>query len=294
MSRASVGGQALIEGVMMKGDRATTMVLRRQDGGLDEIILDEPDPAKGIWKYPVLRGIFALYSSMKVGVKALDISAQAFGEEESKFDIWLKKVFGDKAEAVSFGLTLLSSLALAFLLFSMLPTLIASFLRDRLTNRVLLSLAEGLIKMLLLVAYIYIISKQKDIHRVFQYHGAEHKAVFTYETGMDLTVDNARSFSRFHPRCGTSYIVFVFIISVLFFSFVGWTSVGTRIILKLLFLPVLAGISYEALKFTARETNLVVFLRKPGLWLQRLTTAEPDDGQLEVALRALELAINEG
>ncbi|NLY73650.1 MAG: DUF1385 domain-containing protein [Tissierellia bacterium] len=294
MSRASVGGQALIEGVMMKGDRATTMVLRRQDGGLDEIILDEPDPAKGIWKYPVLRGIFALYSSMKVGVKALDISAQAFGEEESKFDIWLKKVFGDKAEAVSFGLTLLSSLALAFLLFSMLPTLIASFLRDRLTNRVLLSLAEGLIKMLLLVAYIYIISKQKDIHRVFQYHGAEHKAVFTYEAGMDLTVDNARSFSRFHPRCGTSYIVFVFIISVLFFSFVGWTSVGTRIILKLLFLPVLAGISYEALKFTARETNLVVFLRKPGLWLQRLTTAEPDDGQLEVALRALELAINEG
>lgn len=294
MSRASVGGQALIEGVMMKGDRATTMVLRRQDGGLDEIILDEPDPAKGIWKYPVLRGIFALYSSMKVGVKALDISAQAFGEEESKFDIWLKKVFGDKAEAVSFGLTLLSSLALAFLLFSMLPTLIASFLRDRLTNRVLLSLAEGLIKMLLLVAYIFIISKQKDIHRVFQYHGAEHKAVFTYEAGMDLTVDNARSFSRFHPRCGTSYIVFVFIISVLFFSFVGWTSVGTRIILKLLFLPVLAGISYEALKFTARETNLVVFLRKPGLWLQRLTTAEPDDGQLEVALRALELAINEG
>lgn len=294
MSRASVGGQALIEGVMMKGDRATTMVLRRQDGGLDEIILDEPDPAKGIWKYPVLRGIFALYSSMKVGVRALDISAQAFGEEESKFDIWLKKVFGDKAEAVSFGLTLLSSLALAFLLFSMLPTLIASFLRDRLTNRVLLSLAEGLIKMLLLVAYIFIISKQKDIHRVFQYHGAEHKAVFTYEAGMDLTVDNARSFSRFHPRCGTSYIVFVFIISVLFFSFVGWTSVGTRIILKLLFLPVLAGISYEALKFTARETNLVVFLRKPGLWLQRLTTAEPDDGQLEVALRALELAINEG
>lgn len=294
MKRASVGGQALIEGVMMKGDRSTSLVLRRPDGSLEEMDLEEPAPAKGIWSYPVFRGVFSLYSAMKVGVKALDISAQAFGEEEvGKFEIWLKEKFGKKAETISFVLTLLMAIGLAFLLFAMLPTYVTGFLRGKIASPFLLSLVEGLIKMALLVAYIFIIGKQSDIHRVFQYHGAEHKAVFTYEAGLPLTVDNAKKFSRFHPRCGTSYIVFVFVISVLFFSFVSWTSLGTRILLKLLFLPILAGISFEALRFTARETRMVVFLRQPGLWLQRLTTAEPDDDQLEVALRALELAVHE-
>ncbi len=293
MNRASVGGQALIEGVMMKGDRATSMVLRKEDGGLEEIILEEASPGQGIWKLPILRGIFSLYSAMKIGVKALDISAQALGEEESSFDRWMKKTFGKKAETLSFFLTLLTSLALAFILFAALPTFLIGFLKTRLASPVLLSLLEGLMKMALLAVYIFLIGRQRDIHRVFQYHGAEHKAVFTYEAGLDLTVENARGFTRFHPRCGTSYIVFVFVISVVFFSFVGWTSVTSRIILKLLFLPLLAGISFEALKFTAKESRLVVFLRKPGLWLQRLTTAEPDDDQLEVALRALELAVNE-
>lgn len=293
MARASVGGQALIEGVMMKGDRATSMVLRKEDGQLEELILEEPSPARGLWKLPILRGIYALYSAMKVGVKALDISAQALGEEESGFDRWIKKTFGKRAEGIIFLLTLATSLALAFFLFAALPTFLIGLLKNNLKSQVLLSLMEGLVKMALLVLYIYLISRQKDIKRVFQYHGAEHKAVFTYEAGLPLSVENARSFSRLHPRCGTSYIVFVFIISVVFFSFVGWTSVTTRIILKLLFLPILAGISFEALRFTARESRLVVYLRKPGLWLQRLTTAEPDDSQLEVALRALELAVNE-
>ena len=294
MSRcASVGGQALIEGVMMKGDKATTLVLRKEDGLLEEIILEEAAPAKGIWRYPIIRGIYSLYSALKTGVKALDISAQAFGEDDSSFDIWMKKKFGDKAESIIFLITILTSLLLAFSLFAALPTFLISFLRGTVKSPILLSLLEGSVKILLLIIYIWTISRQKDIHRVFQYHGAEHKAVYTYEAGLPLTVENARKFSRFHPRCGTSFIVFVFLISVLLFSFISWTSVGMRIALKLLLLPLLAGISFEALKFTARESSIVEFLRKPGLWLQRLTTAEPDDDQLEVALKALELAVYE-
>lgn len=294
MSRcASVGGQALIEGVMMKGDRATSLVLRKEDGLLEEIIMEETAPAKGIWRYPIIRGIYSLYTAMKTGVKALDISAQAFGDEESSFDKWMKEKFGDRAESIIFIITLLTSLLLAFSLFAVLPTFLVSFFREKVSSPILLSFMEGTVKILLLILYIWTIGRQKDIRRVFQYHGAEHKAVFTYEAGLPLTVENARKFSRFHPRCGTSFIVFVFLISVLFFSFISWTSLGMRIALKLLFLPLLAGISFEALKFTARESSLVVFLRKPGLWLQRLTTAEPDDDQLEVALKALELSVYE-
>lgn len=294
MSRcSSVGGQALIEGVMMKGDKATSLVLRKEDGGLEEIILEEGLPARGYWRYPLLRGIYSLYHAMQTGVRALDLSARALGEEESSFDQWMKKRFGEKAESLIFIMTLISSLLISFVLFAVLPTFLIGFFRESVQTPVVLSLMEGLVKMGLLVVYIAVIRRQKDIYRVFQYHGAEHKAVFTYEAGLPLTVENARNFSRFHPRCGTSYIVFVFLISVLFFSFVSWTSVGMRILLKLLFLPLLAGISFEALKFTAKESRWVPLLRKPGLWLQRLTTAEPDDAQLEVALKALELSVYE-
>lgn len=295
MSRCkSVGGQALIEGVMMKGDRATMLVLRKSDGSLEEIELHEEQRPKGIWKLPLLRGIFALYSSMKVGTKAITLSAEAFGdEEESKFELWLKEKFGDKGEKIIFFFTLLLSFGLAIGLFSVLPTLVITPLKPFLKSPVLLSLLEGLVKMFLLVGYILLIRRQKDIKRVFQYHGAEHKAVFTYEAQLPLTVDNAKNFSRLHPRCGTSYIVFVFLISVLFFSFVSWTSPLMRIVLKIIFLPLVAGISYEVLKFTAKEGPVVKLLRKPGLLLQRLTTAEPDEAQLEVALKALELSVHE-
>ena len=296
MSRCqSVGGQALIEGVMMKGDRATVLVLRNQDGSLQEVIMEEDEKAYGLWKLPLLRGIFALYSSMKIGTKAISISAEAFGEEEkeSKFEIWLREKLGKTGEKLIFFLALLVSFGLAIGLFTVLPTLIITPLKPLLKSPVLLSLLEGLVKLMMLVVYILLIRRQKDIKRVFQYHGAEHKAVFTYEANLPLTVDNARNFSRLHPRCGTSYIVFVFLISVVFFSFVSWTSPLVRIGLKILFLPLVAGISYEVLKFTAKESALVRILRKPGLLLQRLTTAEPDEQQLEVALKALELSVYE-
>lgn len=289
---ANVGGQALIEGVMMRADNRIAIALRQPDGSLSSSLEIVEPTNKPLWKLPILRGMFALYQSMKIGIGALNKSAESFGvEEESKFDNWLKQRFGEKSEKISMVLTMLISFALAIGFFMVLPTFITGFFKPVITSPILLSLVEGLIKMTLFVLYIFLISRLKDIKRVFQYHGAEHKSVFTYESGQELTVENARRFSRLHPRCGTSYIFFVLALSILVFSFVSWTSIPVRVALKVLFLPLVAGLGYELLKFTAKENAVVRILRQPGLWLQRITTAEPDDAQLEVALQALRLAV---
>lgn len=288
----SVGGQALIEGVMMRAGNRVAITLRQPDGTLSSQ-LQQIEPAKSsLWKLPILRGIYALGQSMKIGIGALNASAEVFGvDEKTNFEIWLEKRFGNKAEKISMFLTIFVSFALAIGLFMVAPTLITGLFKGMVRNPILLSLIEGLIKMTMFVIYVYSISRLKDIRRVFQYHGAEHKSVFTYESGDELTVENAKHYSRLHPRCGTSYIFFVLALSILFFSFVSWTSIGWRVVLKLLFLPLVAGVGFELLKYTARENAVVRLLRQPGLWLQRITTAEPDDDQLEVALTALRLVI---
>lgn len=288
----SVGGQALIEGVMMRAGNRVAITLRQPDGTLSSQ-LQQIEPAKSsLWKLPILRGIYALGQSMKIGIGALNASAEVFGvDEKTNFEIWLEKRFGNKAEKISMFLTIFVSFALAIGLFMVAPTLITGLFKGLVQNPILLSLIEGLIKMTMFVIYVYSISRLKDIRRVFQYHGAEHKSVFTYESGDELTVENAKHYSRLHPRCGTSYIFFVLALSILFFSFVSWTSIGWRVVLKLLFLPLVAGVGFELLKYTARENAVVRLLRQPGLWLQRITTAEPDDDQLEVALTALRLVI---
>lgn len=288
----SVGGQALIEGVMMRAGNRVAITLRQPDGTLSSQ-LQQIEPAKSsLWKLPILRGIYALGQSMKIGIGALNASAEVFGvDEKTNFEIWLEKRFGNKAEKISMFLTIFVSFALAIGLFMVAPTLITGLFKGMVRNPILLSLIEGLIKMTMFVIYVYSISRLKDIRRVFQYHGAEHKSVFTYESGDELTVENAKRYSRLHPRCGTSYIFFVLALSILFFSFVSWTSIGWRVVLKLLFLPLVAGVGFELLKYTARENAVVRLLRQPGLWLQRITTAEPDDDQLEVALTALRLVI---
>lgn len=288
----SVGGQALIEGVMMRADNRIAITLRQPDGRLSSTLEMVESVQKKFWKLPILRGIYALYQSTKIGIGALNKSAETFGvEEPSKFEIWLEKTFGKKADSISMVLTMIVSFGLAIAFFMVLPTFITGFLKPYITHPVLLSLVEGLIKMTLFVIYVFSISRLKDIKRVFQYHGAEHKSVFTYESGQELTVENARRFSRLHPRCGTSYIFFILALSILVFSFVSWTSVIVRVLLKILFLPIVAGLGYELLKFTAKDNAVVRLLRQPGLWLQRITTAEPDDAQLEVALTALKLAV---
>lgn len=289
---SNVGGQALIEGVMMRADNRIAIALRQPSGDVTSSV-QIVQPATGrLWKLPILRGMSALYQSMKIGIGALNKSAESFGvEEESPFENWLKDKFGDRAEKISMALTMLMSLAMAIGFFMILPTVLTGFFKPYISHPVLLSLTEGLIKMGLFVIYIFAISRLKDIKRVFQYHGAEHKSVFTYEAGEELTVENARRFSRLHPRCGTSYVFFVLALSILVFSFVSWASVPLRVVLKVVFLPLVAGLGYELLKFTAKENPLVRVLRQPGLWLQRITTAEPDDAQLEVALAALRLAV---
>lgn len=288
----SVGGQALIEGVMMRAGNRVAITLRQPDGTLSSQLQQIEPAGSSLWKLPILRGIYALGQSMKIGIGALNASAEVFGvDEKTNFEIWLEKRFGNKAEKISMFLTIFVSFALAIGLFMVAPTLITGLFKGLVQNPILLSLIEGLIKMTMFVIYVYSISRLKDIRRVFQYHGAEHKSVFTYESGDELTVENAKRYSRLHPRCGTSYVFFVLALSILFFSFVSWTSIGWRVVLKLLFLPLVAGVGFELLKYTARENAVVRLLRQPGLWLQRITTAEPDDDQLEVALTALRLVI---
>lgn len=293
MATKNVGGQALIEGVLMRGEDKIAIVVRRKDGTLlkkDEKI----EPAKSrIFKLPLLRGIYALYQSMKIGINALNLSAQEFNQgEKDKFDLWLEKVFGDKSDKISIGISMIISLFMTILFFVFLPTLFASFLKKMTTNAFLLSFFEGMFKMGLFLIYLILIRRMKEIRRVFEYHGAEHKAVFNYESGLELSVENARKFSTLHPRCGTSFVFFVLAISILVSSFVSWADPVLRVVIKILLLPVVAALGYETLRFSSSSTNpLVKLLVKPGLMIQKITTKEPDDKQLEVAVEALKMVI---
>ncbi|WP_459129321.1 DUF1385 domain-containing protein [Guggenheimella bovis] len=292
MANKTVGGQALIEGVMMRSGSSVAMTFRKPDGTLLTESRTMEVKTKGIWSLPVFRGLYALYSSFKVGTDALNRSSEvAVGEvEESKFEQAVEKHFGKNG---IFILNLIISFALAFILFGFLPTFLTSFLKPLTKSRFVLSLIEGLIKVLIFLLYVFSISLIPDIKRVFEYHGAEHKAVFTYEKGLPLTVENARTMSRFHPRCGTSYIFFVLALSILFFSLFRFETVLERVLTKLLFFPLLAGVSFEVLKYSAKDTPVNRALRSMGLLFQHFTTKEPDDDELEVALTAMKRAIDD-
>lgn len=293
VAKISVGGQALIEGVLMRGPSGIALCIRKEDGELfceEQVVNASPT---GIWKLPILRGIFALGQSMKIGLGALNRSSEFFGAGEvSRWDAWLEKRFGEKlATKISMALTLMTSVLLAVVFFIALPTLLVGTLQRWIQVPIVLSLLEGLVKMGLFFAYVLSIRRIPEIHRVFQYHGAEHKAVYNFESGKPLSVENARGFSTLHPRCGTSYVFFVLTLSILFFSFVSWTSPLLRTALKIVFLPVVAGLGFELLRFTAKEKPWIRYLRAPGMMLQKITTAEPDDQQLEVAIEALKRVI---
>ncbi len=293
MTKVSVGGQALIEGVLMRGPSGIALCLRTEDG---EIYCEEQSilsPPAGLWRLPVFRGVYSLVQSLKIGLAALNRSGEFFGAAEaSSFDLWLERRFGAEAGAkISMALTMATSVALAVVFFMAMPTLLVGLLQRWIQVPIVLSLLEGVVKMALFFGYVLSIRRIPEIYRVFQYHGAEHKAVFNYESGLPLSVENARGYSTLHPRCGTSYVFFVLTLSILFFSFVSWTSPLLRTALKIVFLPVVAGLGFELLRFTAKETPLVRFLRAPGLMLQKITTAEPDDSQIEVALEALKRVV---
>lgn len=274
-----VGGQAVIEGVMMQnGDRIAVAVRRQTDGEILVRSIPARSRFKRLGRIPFLRGLFRLYDMMSLGLRALNLSTQlAFPEEEqpSRGGTFFTFVF---AIAVAIGA------------FIVLPLYLTNNIAGlRLGNSVLFNLVEGFIRLGFFFLYLIAISRLKDIRRVFQYHGAEHKAVYTYEADEPLTVDNAKPHTTLHPRCGTAFLMTVFVIAILVFSLAGNPTLWLKILSRLLLLPVVAGVSYEALRFTGRNYDRwwVRVLAQPGLWLQRLTTAEPDDGMIEVALTSL-------
>ena len=291
MSKLNVGGQALIEGVMMKSEKVKSIAIRKQD---DTILVTSEDlkPSKlnKFKKIPFLRGMFVLIESMVEGTKDINYAASFYAEDESEetgmFEKIMVKLFKDKADQAATALSMVMAFAIAIGFFIVLPAFLV-----RGSNReasLLASLKEGLIKISFFVAYIYIISLMEDIKRVFQYHGAEHKSIFAYERGLELTVENVKKMPRLHPRCGTNFIFVVLMVSTLIFSFFTFENVLIRSLLKLAFFPLVAGIAYEIIKITSKYQNIFTkTLILPGLLMQKITTREPDEKQIEVAIAAL-------
>ena len=302
--RTSIGGQALIEGILMRGPNKQAIVVRAPEGLVEKVeelrLVRDKYPILGL---PILRGAVTFVDSMVKGVKALMFSADYFPEDDlaqpGKFEQWLDKKLGsEKMEKAVVVLAVILSLLMTIGLFFLLPTFLAGFIDPFIQSAALHNLVESIIKLVIFGGYLLLCSKQKDIQRVFQYHGAEHKTIFCYEAGLPLTVENARIQPRHHPRCGTSFLFVVVVVSILVssvvFSFVNWRNMWVRMGLHLLLLIPVVGITYEFNRYVGRHDNPVTnFLAKPGLWLQNFTTNEPDDSMLEVAIRALELVIPE-
>ena len=302
--RTSIGGQALIEGILMRGPGKQAIVVRSPDGLVEKVeeltLVREKYPILGL---PLIRGAVTFVDSLLKGVKALMFSADYFPEDESaqpsKFDLWLEKKLGnEKAEKAVVVFAVILSVFMTVGLFMLLPTFIAGFVDPFINSAAVHNLVESVVKLVIFGGYMFLCSKQKDVQRVFAYHGAEHKTIFCYEKGLELTVENCRAQTRFHPRCGTSFLFVVVVVSILVssvvFSFVDWRNLWVRVGLHLLLLVPIVGITYEFNRFVGRHDNAVTrFLSKPGLWLQKLTTNEPDDSMLEVAIRALELVVPE-
>lgn len=293
MRKRDVGGQAVIEGVMMRGSKGIATAVRTPKGNI-EVDIKKRTPITKKYKIldiPFIRGIFVLIDSLVVGINTLNYSAELFEEDEgkSRFEEWLNKKLGDKgANNLIITLTMMMSFAISIALFIGIPTAVAALFKGLGISKVALNLIESIIRIMILIAYMYIISKMEDIYRVFQYHGAEHKTIFCYENELKLTVENVKKQSRFHPRCGTNFIFLTMFISIIVFSFTGWGSFLERLLMRIVMVPVVAGISYEIIKWLGKSNSrLAKAVAYPGLKLQLLTTKEPDDKQIEVAIKSL-------
>ncbi|MBQ3556762.1 MAG: DUF1385 domain-containing protein [Oscillospiraceae bacterium] len=305
--KTTCGGQALIEGIMMRGPKKQAAVVRRPDGEL-EIKEQELHPLRErcpIWGWPLVRGVVTFLDSMINGVKMLMWSAEFYpeegeqSEEPSKFEQWLEKKLGSaKFTSLLITIAVILGIGLSIVLFFLLPTLLGAAVKLFTDSMLVRNVAESVLKIIIFLAYLAICSRTKDIHRVFQYHGAEHKTIFCYEQGLPLTVDNVRTQPRHHPRCGTSFLFVVIIVSILIstvvFSIWPVHNALLRFAAHLVMLPLIVGISYEFNRWCGRSDNaLTRVLVAPGLWMQNFTTYEPDDGMIEVAIRALELVLPE-
>jgi uncharacterized protein YqhQ len=290
--KTSIGGQALIEGVMMRGPEQSAMAVRLPDGGIDVERFPTKNPTAWYRKAPFIRGSFNMVDSLLQGYRCLMKSAEKSGMEDEgepgKLELWLAKKTGKDLMSVVSGVALVLGGGLAILLFMMLPAFIVGLLGRFIAGSVAKSLVEGAVKILIFVLYLSLVSRLNEIKRVFMYHGAEHKTIACYEAGEELNVENVRAKQRFHPRCGTSFLLIVLVVSILLFSVVTWSNVFVRVALKLLMLPVVIGVAYEIIKLAGRVDNaLTRAISAPGIWLQRLTTVEPDDSQIEVAIASM-------
>ena len=313
--KTMIGGQALIEGIMMRGPEKDAIVVRGKEG-LSVEVNDRKLPRNGsVKKWPFLRGMFTFFDAQVTGVKALmrsaDLAPDEAVEEPSKLDKWLEKKLGnEKFQKAVIGFAVFLGLAMSIALFMLLPMVISSFFDRWIPNLIVLNLVEGVVRLCILLGYMILVSRTKDIQRVFAYHGAEHKTIRCYEAGLPLTVENVRQQTRLHPRCGTSFLLVVVVISTLVFSVASSGLLALvpaleamkgkflyrfiMIVFKLLLLPVVVGITYEINRWAGRSDNLFSrMISAPGMWMQKLTTNEPDDSMIEVAILAVEAVMPE-
>lgn len=290
---SGIGGQAVLEGVMMKNSEKYAVAVRKPDGEIAVEVDNFQDTwqEKKVRNFPFIRGMFNFVDSLRLGTKVMNFSTSFYEEEEeeSKVDKAIKKVFGENTEKFFGGVITVVSIALAVGIFIVLPYFISSFFEGFIRNRSLMMIIEGVIRILIFLAYASGISLMKDIRRLYQYHGAEHKCINCIERGRELTVANVRRSSRFHKRCGTSFIFFVMLVSIVLFFFIKVDNVVQRVVLRVLLMPVVAGISYELIRIAGRHDNILVkILSAPGMLVQKLTTKEPDDEMIEVAIASVE------
>ena len=311
--KTMIGGQALIEGIMMRGPEKDAIVIRGKEGLQVEVSDRKIRPKKSVLNLPLIRGAVNFFDSQVVGVKALmrsvDLAPEEFQEEPSKLDLWLEKKLGnEKFQKAVIGIAVAAGMGMSILLFFLLPMIVGGFFDRWIESTLALNLVEGLVRILIFVGYMLLVSRMEEMKRVFAYHGAEHKTIRCYEAGLPLTVENVRIQTRLHPRCGTSFLLVVMILSILVFSIAssGLLAIapsleamrGTflfRLIMiafKLLMLPVVVSLSYEVNRWAGRHDNwFTKFLTFPGMWFQNFTTNEPDDGMIEVGIRALEAVL---
>ncbi len=313
--KTMIGGQALIEGIMMRGPEKDAIVVRTPKGLQTEVHPRKIRPAKSIKTWPFIRGIFNFFDSQVVGIKALmrsaDLAPEEMQEEPSKLDLWLeKKLSSETFQKVVVGIAMVLGVGLSVVLFFLLPMVISGFMDGLIHNTLTLNLVEGVIRMAIFLAYMILISRMKDMRRVFSYHGAEHKTIRCYEAGLPLTVENVRAQTRLHPRCGTSFLLVVMVISILVFSVASSALLSLvpaleamrgsalyRVIMiafKLLLLPVVVGITYEINRWAGRHDNWFTrAITAPGMWMQHFTTNEPDDSMIEVGIAAVTAVLPE-
>ena len=295
MKYSGIGGQAVIEGIMMKNKDEYATAVRKPNGEIEvekETYVSLTERVK-LFSLPFVRGVFSFADSMILGMKTLTWSASFFEDDEDvqpgKFELWLDKVFGEKLEGVLMSLVMVFSVVMAIGIFMVLPLVIAGVFRKVITSETVMAVIEGIIRIAIFITYIKLVSRMEDIRRTFMYHGAEHKCINCIEHGMELNVENVRKSSRLHKRCGTSFLFLVVCISMVFFFFIRTDSSMLRIVLRLLFVPVIAGCAYEVIRFAGKSDNVLAnAVSVPGMALQRLTTKEPDDAMIEVGIASVE------